>query len=93
MTEDVSDHHGVEILDPDTCFALLAERSLGRVGFVEAGTPRILPVNHLDDDATEIARLDGAGRETWAMGPDRAATWVRIRPDEVSGRRVGPAQA
>ncbi len=39
-----------------------------------------------DDD--EIAALDRVGAEPW-LDSARAGTWVRIRVDEISGRRLG----
>lgn len=46
------DRNGLEVLTFDDCMRLLGERHVGRVAFVEAGTPMIVPVNY---------RLDGAG--------------------------------
>jgi nitroimidazol reductase NimA-like FMN-containing flavoprotein (pyridoxamine 5'-phosphate oxidase superfamily) len=45
-------------------------------------------VAHLVDDETELAHLDGLGLEPWAAAV-ADGTWVRIRPEEVSGRRLG----
>lgn len=40
------DHQGLEVLSPDECWSLIGEQPVGRVAFVEAGEPVILPVNH-----------------------------------------------
>lgn len=40
------DHQGLEVLSTDECWALVASSPVGRVAFVEAGDPTILPVNH-----------------------------------------------
>jgi len=40
------DHQGLEVLDADECWELLASTPVGRVGFVQAGEPMVLPVNH-----------------------------------------------
>ena len=40
------DHKGLEVLDADECWELLASTPVGRVGFVQAGEPMVLPVNH-----------------------------------------------
>lgn len=40
------DHQGLEVLTADECWALIGEQPVGRVAFVEAGEPVILPVNH-----------------------------------------------
>ena len=46
-TEDRTlDHQGLEVLDADTCWDLVARTPVGRIAFVEAGEPMILPVNH-----------------------------------------------
>lgn len=38
------DRNGLEVLDYEACLALLRTRRVGRVAFVDAGTPVILPV-------------------------------------------------
>lgn len=43
----VSDHSGLEILGFEECEALLRGQYVGRVAFVSAGDPVILPVNYL----------------------------------------------
>lgn len=40
------DHQGLEVLDTATCWELLASTPVGRIAFVDAGEPAILPVNH-----------------------------------------------
>ncbi|MFP5320213.1 MAG: pyridoxamine 5'-phosphate oxidase family protein [Acidimicrobiia bacterium] len=40
------DHQGLEVLDTDTCWELVAGSPVGRVAFVEDGEPMVLPVNH-----------------------------------------------
>ncbi|HEX9683568.1 MAG TPA: pyridoxamine 5'-phosphate oxidase family protein [Acidimicrobiales bacterium] len=37
-------------------------------------------------DAREVSRLDGLGLRPWVTGDKE--TWIRIRPDSVSGRAV-----
>lgn len=136
----VRDRNGLEIIDHQACLALLAERAVGRVSFVEAGSPTIVPVNHLVDggavvfrsvrgaklDAAErhhpvafevddldpdtrtgwsvvvtgiaepiddpdvVRRLEARGLDSWAMPAGAASTWVRIRAEHVSGRRIVP---
>lgn len=62
------DRNDIEVLDPETCLGLLASEPLGRVAFLEAGAPRILPVNHLVDGSSVVfrsavgAKLDAADR-------------------------------
>jgi len=40
------DHQGLEVLDPATCWDLVARTPVGRIAFVEGGEPMVLPVNH-----------------------------------------------
>ena len=40
------DHSGLEVLSFDECMELLGSQPVGRLAFVEAGAPVILPVNH-----------------------------------------------
>lgn len=41
----VADRHGLEILSPDECWALLRETPIGRLAFVHEGEPVVLPVS------------------------------------------------
>lgn len=143
MTTDVpTDRHGLEVLPLAQCLSLLRSRPMGRLAYLEAGAPTILPVNHLVDGAGVVLRsfaggkLDAAivgapvafelddhdpargtgwsvvvrGRavlvedeeriaryedelDSWAMEPDAPSTWIRILPDEVSGRRLRRARS
>lgn len=131
------DHTGLEVLAPDDCLALVAGTPVGRVAFVDAGAPVVLPVNHAVDgrsvvfrtaygaklgaairasvvafeadeydrqardgwsvlvtgvadiveDPDEIEALDALDLHPWADSVDRPF-WVRIRPDEITGRRI-----
>ena len=40
------DHQGMEVLSPEECWELVAAVPVGRIAFVDAGEPVILPVNH-----------------------------------------------
>jgi len=46
----------MEVLDSHECWALLAGTPVGRVAFVEAGEPMILPVNHAVDGRRIVFR-------------------------------------
>lgn len=39
-------------------------------------------------DESEVARLDSVGLASWVPAAQHT-TWVRIRPSEVTGRRIG----
>lgn len=133
-----TDRLGLEVLGYDECWQLVASVPVGRVAFVDAGGPSILPVTHgvvghtivfrsaagtklgvaerQRPLAFEVDQWDADGRTGWsvlvkgtselilddddiAVVERRAAqpwidaasdgTWVRIRPHEVTGRRVG----
>lgn len=125
-------------LDTETCWHLLADRPVGRIGVLVDGAPEIYPVNHIVDDRTILFRTDRGSKlhgldripvvcfevdhidvdscvgwsvllkgraETltlpeelrrvsalplryWSIGDK--AHWVRIRPIEVTGRRILP---
>jgi uncharacterized protein len=132
-----TDRHGLEILSLAQCLSLLRSRPLGRLAYLDAGSPTVVPVNHLVDGSSVVLRsfaggkLDAAivgapvafqlddhdpargtgwsvlvkGRadlvedeeriaryaselESWAVTPGSTVTWIRIVPDEVSGRRL-----
>lgn len=62
------DRQGLEVLAPSDCLRLLDLSPVGRVGFVAAGEPVILPVNHLRRGRSVVFRtasgltLDAASR-------------------------------
>lgn len=131
------DRHGLEVLPLAQCMSLLRSRPLGRLAYIEAGAPTIVPVNHLVDGVGIVLRTFAGGKldaaivgapvafelddhdpargtgwsvivrgravlvedddrasryeddlDSWAIEPDAPATWIRIIPDEVSGRRL-----
>jgi uncharacterized protein len=136
MSDAPTDRHGLEVLGLQDCLDLLASRPYGRLAYIDAGTPSIVPVNHVVDGSTVVLRsLDGgklgaaiferpvafelddldattrtgwsvvvrgraevledadaqrleADLESWAVQPGARTTWVRIVPDEISGRRL-----
>lgn len=50
------DWSGLEVLPIDECEALLREHHVGRVGFVDAGSPVVLPVNYALDGHAVVFR-------------------------------------
>lgn len=55
-----SDRHGLEVIGLDECLTLLASRPYGRLAYLDAGAPAVVPVNHLVDGSTVVLRsLDG----------------------------------
>jgi len=58
--EQTTDRHGLEVLGLEECLKLLASRPYGRIAYLDAGAPSIVPVNHLVDGSTVVLRsLDG----------------------------------
>jgi nitroimidazol reductase NimA-like FMN-containing flavoprotein (pyridoxamine 5'-phosphate oxidase superfamily) len=141
MTERIDhDWSGLEILTTDECREHLESESVGRLGFVEAGSPVILPINYTMDghavvfrtaagsklsagmmqrpvcfeidswdavdhtgwsvlvkgvadevlDEGEVARLQELPVRPWSR-PDLRDHWIRIMVEELTGRRIGPA--
>ncbi len=134
----IKDWSGLEVLPADVCWGLLGEIPIGRIAFISAGEPTILPVNFAVDghsvvfrtasgskldnaimerpaafeadswnadkragwsvvihgfttevlDDAEVARLEALGIAPWADAVPRS-NWVRLQPDEISGRRIG----
>jgi uncharacterized protein len=62
------DRNGLVVLGYEECLELLGEQVIGRIGFVDAGSPVIVPVNYVLDGATVVfrspagAKLDTADR-------------------------------
>jgi nitroimidazol reductase NimA-like FMN-containing flavoprotein (pyridoxamine 5'-phosphate oxidase superfamily) len=50
------DHVGLEVLDFDECLRLLASQPIGRLAFIDAGEPVILPINHAVDGLDVVFR-------------------------------------
>jgi nitroimidazol reductase NimA-like FMN-containing flavoprotein (pyridoxamine 5'-phosphate oxidase superfamily) len=48
--ERIGDLNGLEVLSEAECLVLLARGCVGRLGFVVAGRPHVLPVNYAADD-------------------------------------------
>jgi nitroimidazol reductase NimA-like FMN-containing flavoprotein (pyridoxamine 5'-phosphate oxidase superfamily) len=58
--EQPTDRHGLEVIGLEQCLTLLASRPYGRLAYLDAGAPSIVPVNHLVDGSTVVFRsLDG----------------------------------
>lgn len=57
-----TDRHGLEVLPLAQCLTLLRSRPLGRLAYLDAGSPMIVPVNHLVDGSTVVLRTV-AGRK------------------------------
>ncbi len=61
------DRQGLEVLDSDTCWALLAGAPVGRVAFVEDGHPTVLPVTHRVDGHAVVFRTDSGAKLSAAI--------------------------
>ena len=61
---------GIEILDRDACLPLLAGDVVGRLGIIDRGTPKILPVNYvLDGDAIVFRTAPGTKLDAGPRAP------------------------
>ena len=139
ITTAPTDREGLEILGTDECMRLIASAKVGRIAFVDAGEPLVLPVNHVLDrqdivfrsatgskldaawgarsvafevdgfdelarigwsvvmrgtadivtDPREYERLEALELRPWADAVSRP-DWIRVRPTEISGRRIRP---
>jgi nitroimidazol reductase NimA-like FMN-containing flavoprotein (pyridoxamine 5'-phosphate oxidase superfamily) len=55
-----TDRHGLEVIGMDEALELLGRVAFGRLAYMDAGVPVIVPVNHGVDDASLVLRsLDG----------------------------------
>jgi uncharacterized protein len=50
------DRNDLEVLGYDACLELLGSRVVGRIAFVDAGTPVIVPVNYVMDGSSVVIR-------------------------------------
>jgi nitroimidazol reductase NimA-like FMN-containing flavoprotein (pyridoxamine 5'-phosphate oxidase superfamily) len=58
--EPTTDRHGLEVIGLEECLTLIASRPFGRLAYLDAGAPSIVPVNHLVDGSSVVIRsLDG----------------------------------
>jgi len=63
MSDDApTDRHGLEVLNLAQCLALLHTRPLGRLAYVDAGQPAIVPVNFLVDGSAVVLRSFSGGK-------------------------------
>lgn len=55
-THPTLDHQGLEVLDAETCWNLVAATPIGRVAFLDEGDPTILPITHRLDGRSVVFR-------------------------------------
>lgn len=73
VADEATDRHGLEVLPVTQCLALLRSRPVGRIAYVEAGGPVIVPVNHLVDGNNVVIRsLSGSKLDSAVMNQDVA---------------------
>lgn len=71
-----------EILDPEECWTLLAETTVGRLAVIVDGHPDVFPVNFTVEDQTLIFRT-GGGTKQRAIQSDST---VALEADAVSAQ-------
>jgi uncharacterized protein len=69
-----------EILDPDDCWRLLGETTVGRLAVIVDGHPDVFPVNFTVDNQTLVFRT-GSGTKQQAIEADAV---VAVEADAVS---------
>ena len=73
MTDEPTDRHGLEVLSLSQCLALLRSRPLGRLAYLEAGGPTVVPVNHLVDGPSVVLRSLAGGKTDAVLGGQSVA--------------------
>ena len=64
-----TDRHGLEVLPLAQCLSLLRSRPLGRLAYIDAGQPTVVPVNHVvDGNSVVIRSLVGGKLDTAVVG-------------------------
>jgi nitroimidazol reductase NimA-like FMN-containing flavoprotein (pyridoxamine 5'-phosphate oxidase superfamily) len=58
---------GIEVVPREECIRLLAGEVVGRIGFVVAGAPDVLPVNYVLDGEAVVFRTAAGSKLDWAM--------------------------
>ena len=66
FAHDTTDHLGLEILTVDECWIAVRGAPVGRVAFVDAGEPVMLPVTHSVDGHHVVFR-SAQGTKLWAV--------------------------
>lgn len=85
------DTEGLEVLDEQVCLTLLAEHpvQVGRVAFVQAGFPVVLPVNYRVDRGAVVFRTGlGSKLDTAASGSPLAFEVDDLDPQWQEGWSV-----
>jgi len=57
---------GTEVVAREECLRLLADEVVGRIGFVVAGAPEVLPVNYVLDGEAVVFRTAAGSKLDWA---------------------------
>ena len=82
MSENPTDHAGLEILPFEVCLQLLASVPVGRVGFFADGEVIVLPVNHVVDGQDLVFRTGRGSKLSAAEGQNLVA----FEADEYDGQ-------
>ncbi len=69
-SHETTDHLGLEVLTTEECWTLARGASIGRVAFVDAGEPAVLPVTHTIDGHHVVFRST-QGTKLWAVESGR----------------------
>ena len=77
------DHAGLEVLPFDSCLALLAAVSVGRVGFVADGEVLVLPVNFVMDGQAVVFRT-ASGSKLFGAEDKSAVAFEADNYDDIT---------
>jgi uncharacterized protein len=82
MTDPPTDHAGMEVLGHSECLRLLFSHQVGRIGFIDAGEPQILPVHYRLHDGRVVFRSAVGAKLDAAMRKDPVAFEIDGVDDE-----------
>ena len=77
------DWSGIEILSPEECLERLRSSAIGRVAFLEAGSPSVLPVNYALDGRRIVFRTAPGSKLAAAMMRNSVAFEVDTWDDQA----------
>ena len=83
------DRTEMEVLDRETCFALLRAASVGRVAFCDDDETSVIPVNYVFDQDRVVFRTAGGAKLSAAIGGTEVAFEIDgVDADERTGWSV-----
>lgn len=79
----------MEVLSPETCWRLLSTQGVGRIAYLLAGEPEVVPVNYCVDRRSIVFRADPGAKLAALARNERVAFEIdESEPDTQSGWSV-----